>query len=162
MGHVVVGVDGSPPAGAALEWAADHAAHRGLDLHVVSVYRPSDEPNPHAIRDPATGAEFMEEEARRGSDWRVEHDRHVQAAAEQRAKDMVQELSGDLPDTVVTRTAAARRPAEALIEAARDADLLVVGGRGRGGFVGLVLGSVSQQLSHHSPCPLVIVREDQG
>ncbi len=48
-------------------------------------------------------------------------------------------------------------PASCLIDAARDADLLVVGTRGRGGFTGLLLGSVSQQLAHHSPCPLVIV-----
>ncbi len=50
-----------------------------------------------------------------------------------------------------------RNAADALLDAARDAGLLVVGTRGHGGFKGLLLGSVSQQASHHAPCPVVIV-----
>jgi nucleotide-binding universal stress UspA family protein len=49
-------------------------------------------------------------------------------------------------------------PAEVLLEAAKDADLLVVGSRGRGGFSGMLLGSVSTQLAHHASCPILIVR----
>jgi nucleotide-binding universal stress UspA family protein len=48
-------------------------------------------------------------------------------------------------------------PAPVLLEAAKGADLLVVGMRGHGGFVGLLLGSVSQQCAHHAPCPIAIV-----
>jgi nucleotide-binding universal stress UspA family protein len=48
-----------------------------------------------------------------------------------------------------------------LIDAAKDADLLVVGSRGRGGFAGLLLGSVSQQCAQHAQCPVVIVRKPQ-
>jgi nucleotide-binding universal stress UspA family protein len=51
-------------------------------------------------------------------------------------------------------------PARALMRASEDADLLVVGSRGLGGFKRLLLGSVSSQVAHHSRCPVVIVRED--
>jgi nucleotide-binding universal stress UspA family protein len=52
--------------------------------------------------------------------------------------------------------------AAALIEAAKDAELLVVGSRGHGGFTGLLLGSVSQQVANHAPCPVVIIRASEN
>ena len=48
-------------------------------------------------------------------------------------------------------------PAEELVKASRDADLLVVGSRGSGGFISLLMGSVSSQVSHHAACPVVII-----
>ena len=53
-------------------------------------------------------------------------------------------------------------PGAALVERAKGADLVVVGTRGHGGFTGLMLGSVSHQVTHHAPCPVVIVRGDTG
>ena len=53
-------------------------------------------------------------------------------------------------------------PSAVLVDESRDADLLVVGSRGLGGFSGLLLGSVSQQCAHHAACPVVIVRAPAG
>ena len=60
----------------------------------------------------------------------------------------------------VTRTVRRGRAADTLIVAGESAAMLVVGSRGRGGFRGLLLGSVSQQIVHHAACPVVIVRPD--
>jgi nucleotide-binding universal stress UspA family protein len=58
----------------------------------------------------------------------------------------------------IKRSVVEGHPAAALLDAAKEADLLVVGSRGRGGFAGLLLGSVGEQCAHHAPCPVVIVR----
>jgi Universal stress protein family len=62
------------------------------------------------------------------------------------------------PSVMVEQYVTSERPAAALLDAAREAALLVVGCRGHGGFAGLLLGSVSQQVIHHAPCPVVVVR----
>ncbi|MFC5099414.1 universal stress protein [Kibdelosporangium philippinense] len=62
------------------------------------------------------------------------------------------------PEVSVDRIVAQDRPAHSLIEQARDAQLVVVGSRGRGGLAGLLLGSTSQALLQHAPCPVVVVR----
>jgi nucleotide-binding universal stress UspA family protein len=69
----------------------------------------------------------------------------------------VADVAGDAAAVRVDQIAVDDRPARALIAAAADADLLVVGSRGHGGFAGLLLGSVSQQCAQHAPCPVVIV-----
>ena len=66
------------------------------------------------------------------------------------------------PGVPVTTRAVQGRPARTLLDAAAGADLLVVGARGRGGFTGLRLGSVSQQCLHHAPCPVVVVTTPTG
>ena len=62
----------------------------------------------------------------------------------------------------IERAAVAGPPAQTLIESAPGAELLVVGSRGRGGFLGLLLGSVSQQCAQHPPCPVVILPPPDG
>jgi|SRR5579862_1636116 len=140
MNTIVVGIDGSPQSREALRWAAAEARLRGAALRVVHAwnlpYRPIapsfiPELDPRDI-----------EAAKRHADGLIEEE--------------LAEL-GDLGELEVERVALEDSPAAALITAAADADLLVVGSRGRGGFTGLLLGSVSQQCAHHAPCPIVIV-----
>ena len=150
MAKIVVGVDGSVGAAQALEWAVGEAGLRKAALHVVHAWMvPLIEAIPDAwvIESPTT--EPTDEEV-------YEHlaaaSRKVldQALDQARALEPQLELVGELVE---------KRAAPALIAAAEDAELLVVGSRGRGGFTGLLLGSVSAQCVHHAPCPVVVCRE---
>ena len=134
MSGIVVGVDGSSESIAALRFAIDEGALRHAE--VLALY---------ALEMPAlpwTGhAETALEEVNRVFD-------HAIGEA----------FGGAAPATSFARRVVEKAPAEALVEAAADADLLVVGSRGHGGFAGLLLGSVGQQVAHHAPCPVVVVR----
>ncbi len=139
--RVVVGIDGSPQAALALAWAIGVVRYRGVDLEVVSTwYLPEYDwgEMPPVSPDPAIE---LAEQARSLVD---------QAAAEARAA---------APGTEVYTTALEGSAASVLVELSKDAGLLVVGSRGRGGFKGLLLGSVSQQCASHAHCPVVVVRE---
>ncbi|MFI7296443.1 universal stress protein [Streptomyces sp. NPDC050121] len=68
------------------------------------------------------------------------------------------EVLGECPGIRGTPQIVAGRPEPTLIEAARDADLLVVGSHGHGAFAGMLLGSVSQHWVHHATCPVVVIR----
>jgi nucleotide-binding universal stress UspA family protein len=141
-GRIVVGIDGSEGAHRALEWAVDEARLRGASLLVV-----------HAWHVPplVTGAGPF--------DASVTLDADTIERVEKTAGEIVdRELAEvDTRGIELQRSVEARSPADALIAAASDADLLVVGTRGHGGFTGLLLGSVGQQVAHHAPCPVVIV-----
>jgi nucleotide-binding universal stress UspA family protein len=82
--------------------------------------------------------------------------KHTQTAA-QEATDKVLAGLGDARPESVTVEAVSGIPADALLAAAADADMLVVGGRGSGGFARLAMGSVSDQVARHARCPVVIV-----
>ena len=130
---VVVGVDGSEGSLRALRWAAKEARIRGARLRLVRAWSYVDQPEGNF--DPS----YDEEAARRVVD------------------ESVSSLGTDSAGLEIERRVVCDLPARALLDAAADADLLVVGSRGLGGFQGLLLGSVSQQVAHHAPCPIVIV-----
>ncbi len=141
--RIVVGIEGSGYARAALIWALEEAHHRGAVIEVVTCYSPTYVPAapdlgyvPLDSFDLAAEVEKMQGEV-------------IESAVE----------ASDFGDEVeVRRVLQKGRPADTLMTAAEGATMLVVGNRGRGGFAGLRLGSVSQAIAHHSPCPLVIVR----
>jgi nucleotide-binding universal stress UspA family protein len=154
MGTIVVGVDGSAGSDAALRWALAEARLRGAKLRVVNAYQSPQLPLPETGLGAAAGmavpAMFTENQEK------------VQQAVETEARNLIagalQRAGGDAVDGVeIERVAVEGAAARTLIELARGAELLVVGSRGHGGFLGLVLGSVSQQCAQHPPCPVVIL-----
>lgn len=142
MDRIVVGVDGSDTSRRALRWAAEEARAHDAELHVV-----------HAWEVPTPGAAVGL--APRRTAVKAGEQRDV---AEDLLKEILTEELGDYPAEKV-RPSIGRGPAATiLLEAARGADLLVVGSRGLGGFSGLLLGSVSSKVAHYAACPVVIVR----
>ena len=137
MERIVVGIDGSEPAREALRWAIAEARRRDATVEAVYAYH-----QPFATGYAAMGEldnlEHFENEAQEMLDAAVD----------------AVDASGIPP---VERKLVTGGAANALVEEAKGAALLVVGSRGRGGFRGLLLGSVSQQVAHHAPCPIVIM-----
>ena len=131
MSRIVVGVDGSPESRAALHWAVGEARLRGAELQAVHVW------GAPALASPT-------------DELRLE--------ARTLVDSVVAEALAGGDDVKVTPVLVQGNPAELIVEASRGADLLVVGSRGRGGFAGMLLGSVSAQCAHHAVCPVVIVR----
>jgi nucleotide-binding universal stress UspA family protein len=136
--RIVVGVDGSPGAAAALAWALAEARTHGAELSVVSGFAYTD----------VVGVP--------GAMWPVDSYETLEAEARALVAEMVSD-AGAADDPHVETRALFGNPAELLLDAARSADLLVVGSRGRGGFAGLLLGSVSQKCVTHGPCPVAVV-----
>ncbi|MEU3252564.1 universal stress protein [Streptomyces sp. NPDC006997] len=131
VGTVIVGVDDTSYSWLAAEWAAAEALLRGDVLRVVHAVGPGDAPEAEArVLDAAAS---------------VLDDARARIATARPALRV---------DTVLGR----EEPADALLSASRDADLVVVGTRGRGGFAGLLLGSVSLKVAAHADCPVVITR----
>ena len=138
MQRIVVGVDGSDTSLAALRWAVAEARLRGAEVDAVHAWSYPAFTSAHGFVPPPTFArDDLVAEATTTLDRACEslHER----------------------DMVVSRIVEEGPAARCLLDSAKDADLLVVGSRGRGGFAGLLLGSVSQQCAHHAPCPIAIV-----
>jgi nucleotide-binding universal stress UspA family protein len=135
MSTIVVGVDHSTEATAALRFALEEAQFRGARVLAV-----------HAI-DPFSTYSSL------AVDVTAAHE-----AADLLLEDATSDAKGEGDDVEIERRVVEGAPAAVLVEESRNADLLVVGSRGHGGFVGLLLGSVGQQCAHHAACPVVIVR----
>lgn len=133
---VIVGVDGSRPSKAALRWAHWHAnLARGSVVALYTWEIPVSYP------------------------WDVLALDEFHDVARKTLSQAVDEVVGGDTSVDVRQDVLRDHPAKALVDAAQDADLLVVGNRGHGTFTQALLGSVSQYCVHHAPCPVVVVRD---
>lgn len=164
MGGIVVGVDDSAGAKKALAWAVSEAKLRGAVLRVVHVHKreelaaPLFFPSQHALPTVPTGSVGEPSSAELTSVLQAQE--ALRDAARGRAEELVDELIREVGvegAEVETTIVEDRHPAEALVELSSDADLLVLGARGRGGFHHLMLGSVSHAVVLHAACPVVVV-----
>lgn len=135
---IVVGVDGSEQSLAALHWAVDEARMRHGKVRLITAWHYP--PVPSTVEDSGTNDSL-----------------HAAECVRAEALNAVAAEGVDITGLLVLDS-----PATALVDAAKDADLLIVGSRGHGGFAGLLLGSVSSQVTHHAPCPALIVRPRSG
>lgn len=136
--RIVVGVDGSQSSRAALRWAVEEARLRQATLDVVHAWRVPYQSG-YPVGMVVLPVERVEEDARRLLD---------RAVGEVDARGI----------PAVERILVCDSAARALLDSAKGAGLIVVGSRGRGGFAGLLLGSVSQTVLHHAACPVMVVR----
>ncbi|KJS63282.1 universal stress protein [Streptomyces rubellomurinus] len=139
--RIVVGVDGSPASVDALRWAVGHARARGAVVVALSAWQ-------YPV---ATGwvVPVMEYEDLSGSYRKI-------------LDDCVRQVADTDPEAEVEALVVEGGAVQCLLDAARGAELLVVGSRGHGGFTGALLGSVSQHCVQHAPCPVVVVRHPEA
>ncbi|MFI2200474.1 universal stress protein [Streptomyces sp. NPDC020192] len=135
--RVVVGVDGSPSSYEALRWAVRYAGLVDGTVDAIAVW---ELPGLYGWSAPAVDMDVDENEARQ--------------AMRQELTDV---LGADAAGSVRTHVVHGN-PADVLLRAGEGAEAVVVGSRGRGGFARALLGSVSQHVSQHASCPVVIVR----
>ncbi|MCV7077570.1 universal stress protein [Mycobacterium szulgai] len=132
---VLVGIDGSPASDAATALAFDEASHRGVEVVAL-----------HAWSDVGVFPIL-------GMDWRDRESQGEEVLSERLAGWQEQ-----YPDVRVQRSLVCDRPAHWLLEASERAQLVVIGSHGRGGFPGMLLGSVSSAVAHSVKVPLIVVR----
>ena len=139
--RIVVGVDGSPASRTALEWAGDEAVRHGSELVVLTAWLP--------VPPPLAGTSST-------------LPTHGLTDAGETAKELlmaaVRDVLGEDPPVLVQPQVKEGNAAKLLIDLSEDADLVVVGAHGHGGFAGMLLGSVSQHVAAHAKCTVVVVR----
>ena len=137
MSGIVVGVDGSAHSMKALDWALDEAALRKTSATVLAVA-------------PAAASIW-------GITGQFDPSPETQEKVKKAAEEIVKEAASRHGQQQVTVHTVSGVPADEIIKASETADLVVVGGRGAGGFARLSMGSVSNQVVHHAHCPVVVV-----
>lgn len=140
MSGIIVGVDGSGHSQRAVEWAMKEAAIRHTPLTVLTVHE--------AIRGYYTRIGVYPDDPSRTEE--------AQKAAQAEADQVLAGLDGPRPESVTVK-AVHGFPVEELVNAGRDADMIVLGSRGAGGFSRLLLGSTADQVVQHAHCPVLIV-----
>jgi nucleotide-binding universal stress UspA family protein len=146
MPGIIVGIDGSARSRQALEWAVNEAAVRQAPLTVLTVHQ--------AV------AGFLTSHVSYPGDQGLT--RQAQELAQKETDDVLAKVDGESRPPSVTVRAVNGLPAEELLKASADADMIVVGSRGAGGFARLLLGSVSTQVTHHAYCPVVVIPADNN
>jgi nucleotide-binding universal stress UspA family protein len=144
-GRIVVGVDGSPQSGSALEWAVARALLGGEQLELVNAFSVTPDFDFYGFHGLAAGQPVS---------WLTEVSEQVLEAAATRVRELA-------PDLTCTTTSRMGHPASELARASQDADAIVVGRRGLGGAASVLLGSVSNRLTTQARCPLVVVGDGE-
>jgi nucleotide-binding universal stress UspA family protein len=141
MPGIIVGIDGSGHSRRALDWAIHEAAIRHTPLTVLTVQQ--------TINSFWAGPMILPED--------TELAEHARKLTQDETDDALSKLAEDARPPEVTVLAVPGIPAEAILDVGKDADMIVVGSRGTGGFKKLVMGSVATQVTHHAHCPVVVV-----
>jgi nucleotide-binding universal stress UspA family protein len=146
MPGIIVGIDGSARSRQALEWAVNEAAVRQAPLTVLTV-----------------------SEALAGGRWGgpaypgdLDRIKQAQEVAQVETDKVLKKAGGASKPASVTVRAVTGVPADQLLNAAKDADMLVIGSRGADGFKHLLLGSVSTHITHHAHCPVIVIPTDNA
>jgi nucleotide-binding universal stress UspA family protein len=141
MPGILVGIDGSGHSQLALEWALKEAALRRVPLTVLAVHE--------AVRGFFSGPTVYTGDP--------EQTKNAATAAREETEKVLATLGDNRPDSIEIK-AVHGFPVEEILKEGQDAELIVVGSRGAGGFARLSMGSVAYQVSEHAPCPVTIVR----
>jgi nucleotide-binding universal stress UspA family protein len=144
-GTIVVGVDGSPASTEAARWAVEEARLRDARVQAVFAWEAPlavEAPEPAVLGYPVVPEAPLED---------------VRAAFEERGRGVIEDAFAGVQGVEVEPLVVDADPGTALVDLSRDADLLVVGARHRGGIVGFLLGSVSRYCTQHAACPVVVV-----
>jgi nucleotide-binding universal stress UspA family protein len=140
MSGILVGVDGSGHSQRALEWAMREAAIRHVSLTVLTVH-------------PAVVGYFGGVSTTPGD---LELTEKARAAVKEEADKVLSGLDGPYPESVTVK-AVHGFPVEELVNASKEADMVVLGSRGVGGFTRMLMGSTAGQVVQHAHCPVVII-----